>query len=92
MTYHSCIGYADNKTVFRRGITILGLSDKTFPCIVIRFTLPTLHTQISFCSVMRVPFSEWRGCRGSVPATTVFCLIAREVSLRFDDFDEWLDH
>ena len=27
---------------------------------------------------------------GALPTTTVFCLIAREVSLALDDFDEWL--
>ena len=37
-----------------------------------------------------IPFSLWRGCRGIVPATTVFCLVAREVCLALDVFDEGL--
>ena len=76
--------------VFRCSITVLGLSDETFSRIIIGFAFSTIHDRSVLHTVYWVPFSLRRGCRGIVPATTVFCLVAREVRLALDVFDEGL--
>ena len=53
-SYHGCVSDSHDKTVFRRGITILGLCNESFAGIVVGFAFPTLHSELFFeC----VPFS-----------------------------------
>lgn len=92
MIYHSGVCESNNKTVFRSCISILGLSDKSLSSIVIGFSFPTDTHRSVFVLRRMVPFLlEGEGVEDFVPTTTIFRLIAREVGLAFDIFDERLE-
>ena len=51
IAYHGGVGESDDETVFGGCIAVLSLCDESLSCVVIGFAFPTLHTQISACSV-----------------------------------------